>query len=240
LQRDKALVLFSGGQDSTTSLFWALENLARSKPENVLALAFNYGQKHRIELDSAQKIASMTGVKLKILDIQGLLESNSPLLDSNSKLEKNDSLDQFKAGPQMTFVAGRNILFLSLAANLAYEFKAQNIVTGVCETDFGGYFDCREAFIKSMQISLNQGIFGTAEGFQIHTPLMHLNKALTVKLAYDLDGCIEALAFSHTCYEGVFPPCGKCHACHLRARGFRDAGIEDPLISRAKSCQNFS
>lgn len=235
----RVVVLFSGGQDSTTCLFWALENLSNHKPENIIALAFNYGQKHSIELESAKKISSMADIKLKILDIKGSLESSSPLLDHNSKLEKNAKLNEFKPGPQATFVPGRNILFLTLAANIAYQFKAKNIVTGVCETDYGGYFDCRESFIKTMQLSLNQGVFGEDFGFEIHTPLMYLNKAMTVNLAMNLAGCNEALAYSHTCYEGIFPPCGSCHACHLRARGFKEAGIKDPLLVRAEKYDKF-
>lgn len=225
---DKSLVVFSGGQDSTTCLYWA-----KSKWTDIKTVTFDYGQKHRIELDSARKICEMAGVDFDLVKIPEILRSSSPLIDLNQELDKYDSIGEFAAGVQPTFVPGRNILFLTIAANIAVRYGAKHIVLGVCEADFAGYYDCRNDFIKAMQVALNQGLFGTDEGIEIHTPLMNLTKAETVKLAADLgEDCLEALSYSHTCYDGVFPPCGHCHACLLRERGFKEAGIEDPLLRR--------
>lgn len=226
---DSALVIFSGGQDSTTCLYWA-----KSKWDKVFTVTFNYGQKHQIEIESARKICKLAGIDFDLVDIPNILRSSSPLLDSSQTLDKYEKISDFKAGVQPTFIPGRNILFLTIAANIAMHHGAKNLVTGVCEEDFGGYYDCRHDYIQAMQIALNQGLFGTNEGLVIHTPLMHLNKAQSVELAKSLgDECLNALAYSHTCYDGKFPPCGKCHACLLRARGFTDSGIEDPLLIRS-------
>ncbi|MHC5067932.1 MAG: 7-cyano-7-deazaguanine synthase, partial [Planctomycetota bacterium] len=127
-----------------------------------------------------------------------------------------------------TFVPGRNLLFLTLAAAWAYQLGAANLVTGVCETDFSGYPDCRATTMRALEAALTAGMDA---GFVIHTPLMHLDKAATVALAQELNA-LDLLAWSHTCYNGVVPPCGACPACQLRARGFAEAGIEDPLLRR--------
>lgn len=231
LSDSKALVIFSGGQDSTTCFYWA-----KSRWAELYTVTFDYGQKHKIELDAARKICELAGVKFDLVKVPQVLRSTSPLTDHSQDLDKYESISEFKPGVQATFVPGRNILFLTIAANIAVHHGCKHIVIGVCEEDYGGYYDCRSEFIQSMQIALNQGLFGSDEGLVIHTPLMHLTKAETVKLAASLGpDCMQALAHSHSCYAGTFPPCGHCHACLLRERGFREAGIDDPLFSN-RSC----
>lgn len=256
MANDKALVIFSGGQDSTTCLYWAIERFGRA---NVRTITFDYGQTHNVELKSAKAICDYAGIEFDLIQIPDILRSASPLTNTKAQLEKHDQLNAFSKGVQNTFVPGRNILFLTLAANVAYSQQANNLVIGVCEEDFGGYYDCRSSFIKAMEEALSQGLYGRSagssfkfyyggnqqmdpslrdkesSGLKIHTPLMSLNKKETVDLAVSLgESCLEALALSHTCYDGSFPPCGICHSCHLRARGFKEAGVEDPLMKRAK------
>lgn len=231
--REQALVVFSGGQDSTTCLYWALDKWGK---DNTKTLTFDYGQKHAIELESAQRICDFAQVTFDRVETKNILRSVSPLVDTKEAMDLYNSVDEFKAGVQKTFVPGRNILFLTIAANIAYHHGAKNIVVGVCEEDFGGYYDCRNEFIQAMQKALNQGLFGEDEGLVLHAPLMNLNKKQSVELAQSLgDECMQALAHSHTCYEGKFPPCGKCHSCLLRERGFKEAGTEDPLLKRSLS-----
>ena len=129
-----------------------------------------------------------------------------------------------------TFVPGRNIILLSFAAARAWQLGIENIVTGVCQTDYSGYPDCRKNTIEALQLALNLGM---ERQFVLHTPLMWLTKAQTVRKAREL-GALEALSFSHSCYNGTFPPCGTCPACLLRQKGFSEAGIIDPLIKRAE------
>ena len=123
---------------------------------------------------------------------------------------------------------GRNLVFLTLAAAWAYQLGARDLVTGVCQTDFSGYPDCRESTMQALTAALNAGMDAN---FTIHTPLMHLTKAESITLARDCDA-LELLAWSHTCYNGAIPPCGACPACLLRAKGFAEAGIADPLLER--------
>ena len=221
------VVSLSGGQDSTTCLYWAKRHW-----DDVAALAFDYGQRHRIELEAAQAIAKKANVPLKILPVAALSElGGNSLTDSeiavSSKLQGN--------GLPNSFVPGRNVLFMTLLAAYAYQLGAGDLVTGVCQTDFSGYPDCRRDTMDSLEQTLSLGM---EFQFKIHTPLMWLNKAETVALAADLDGCLEALSLSHTCYNGARPPCGECPACVLRARGFAEAGIEDPLMKLVDSSFN--
>ena len=226
---DGALVLLSGGQDSTTCLYWA-----KSRWKNVAALTIVYGQRHAIEIEAAAKIALDAEVEHEVLELNSLLHGSSPLLDKDNEVGEYDNAEALPGGIEPTFIPCRNILFLTLAANRAVVKGYTNIITGVCEEDYGGYPDCRADFIARMEEALQAGIWGVESDWtmRIHTPLMHLTKKQTVEMAQGIDGCMEALAGSHTCYKGEVPPCGKCHACILRARGFDDAGIVDPLIAR--------
>ena len=220
----RALVVLSGGQDSTTCLYWAKREFAE-----VRALCFDYGQRHRIELDSAEAVAKLAGVELERIDLGPIFAGLSPLTNSARTVERYASAEALPGGLEDTFVPGRNILFLSVAANRAYTLGADALIIGVSEEDFGGYPDCRADFIVAMEQALRLGLDTSLE---ILAPLARLDKAATVRLAQELDGAMEALAYSHTCYEGESPPCGACHACLLRARGFAQAGVADPLVER--------
>lgn len=221
LNNEKALVVFSGGQDSTTCLFWAQKHY-----QEVEAVFFHYGQRHHIEYESAKKIASMNNIKLHELHLDTFKE-----LGGNSLLDHNESIsEESDSGLPNTFVPGRNLIFLTYAAALSWKIKAKHLVTGVCQTDFSGYPDCRQDTIEALEKAIQLGIDCP---FEIHTPLMYLTKAETVKLAQSTGG-LSAQAYSHTCYEGAVPPCGKCPSCQLRSKGFKEAGIEDPLVLRTQ------
>lgn len=229
----KAMVVLSGGQDSTTCLFWAKENF-----DEVHAISFDYGQRHSIELDSAKKVAEMAEVASHtVVDVKNLLVSRSPLVDPETELETYadfDSMDEIIGDRvELTFVPMRNAFFLNLAANRALAVDCFDLVTGVCEEDNANYPDCRMTFISAQEDTINQAL--GINDFKIHTPLMYLSKAQSVRLAEGIEGAMDALAYSHTCYAGEFPPCGKCHSCVLRAHGFEEAGVSDPLVERGNN-----
>jgi len=212
-----ALVLLSGGQDSCTCLALAL-----SEHKRVRTLCINYGQRHDIEIQKAEQLAKVAGVPFQIISLDFL-----PQLTQNALTNHEDNIETLENGLPSTFVPGRNALFLNVAAIAAYEMGIQHIYIGVCQTDYSGYPDCREAFIQSMTQSMNLAMDST---LNIHTPLMHLSKADTVKLMAKL-GRLDWYQYTHSCYEGVTPPCGKCPACKLRQKGFEAAGIPDPALS---------
>lgn len=228
----KALVVFSGGQDSTTCLYHA-----RTKFNEVRALSINYGQRHARELQAAERIAELAGAEHEIINVPDILQSTSPLTDRRAELEQYADWQSLPGGLEKTFVPMRNMLFLTLAANRAVAWGCDVLVTGVCQEDFGGYPDCRETFIFSLKNAMRYGLalkpddpFGR---FEILTPLMHMTKAESVRLALSLSGCYGALGFSHTAYDGAYPPRGHDHATLLRAKGFEQAGVPDPLVVRA-------
>lgn len=218
----RCLVVLSGGQDSTTCLYWSL---ARFGATNVDTVTFDYGQRHRIELDCARAIAALAGVPHTVLPIDTFAALGGNAL-TEAAITVQEGVEA--NGLPNTFVPGRNLILLTFAAALAYRRGITELVTGVAQTDYSGYPDCREATIRALQQALRLGM--EWEG-TIHTPLMFLSKADTVRLARDL-GALPALALSHTCYNGVQPPCGVCPACRLRAQGFAEAGIPDPLLER--------
>jgi 7-cyano-7-deazaguanine synthase len=205
----KALVVFSGGQDSTTCLFWA-----KKKFGEVIALSFNYNQKHKKELECAKKICDNQGTEHVELDLS-LLNQLAP----NSITRKDMKIDKVVKEGELpnTFVDGRNMLFLSFAGVFAKQRGINHIVTGVSHSDFSGYPDCRDIFIKSMNVTLNLSM---NYEFVIHTPLMWINKMETWKLAYDL-GVINIIKNETlTCYNGkIGKGCGECPACTLRNNG---------------------
>lgn len=208
LKEEKAIVVFSGGQDSTTCLFWAKEQF-----KEVEAVTFDYGQRHRLEIECAKEIAKEVGVKHHILDMS-LLNQLAP----NALTRDDIEVEEGKDGElPSTFVPGRNLLFLSFAGVLASQVGAKHIVTGVCETDFSGYPDCRDVFIKSLNVTMNLAMDDT---FVIHTPLMWLTKAQTWELADQL-GVLDVVRNNTlTCYNGIIADgCGECPACKLRKRG---------------------
>ena len=217
---NRALVVLSGGQDSTTCLYWALDRFGAGRVE---ALTFDYGQRHRIELDCAGQIAKHAGVVHTTLPIDTFAAlGGNALTDSGIAVEE-------ATGNELpnTFVPGRNLIFLTFAAAFAWQRGIVDLVSGVAQTDYSGYPDCRRDTIDALEQSLNLGMERT---FTLHTPLMNLSKKETVELAQDL-GALNAMALTHTCYNGERPPCGQCPACLLRAKGFLEAGIADPLTS---------
>jgi 7-cyano-7-deazaguanine synthase len=222
----KALVLFSGGQDSTTCLAWALERYS-----HVETLGFDYGQKHRIELDARLKVLKTLRAKFPkwseklgedhCLNLKVLGDISDTSLTRDVEIAMNNN------GLPNTFVPGRNLLFFNLAAALGYRRELNVIVGGMCETDFSGYPDCRDDTIKAMQVAVSLGI---GQRFLFETPLMWIDKAQTWQMAQDLGGAalIDLLIEdSHTCYHGVREKkhdwgygCAACPACELRKSGY--------------------
>jgi len=217
---DRALVVLSGGQDSTTCLYWAID---RFGVEKVTSVTFDYGQRHRIELECAKEIADFAGVPNVILPIDTFSALGGDALTDPGIEVASESAEG--SGLPNTFVPGRNLIFLTFAAAYAYQRGITHLVTGVAQTDYSGYPDCREETMQSLQTALRNGM---ESEIQIHTPLMHLSKKATVQLAVEL-GALRAMAMTHTCYNGKRPPCGACSACELRAKGFEEAGVVDPL-----------
>ena len=221
-----ALVLFSGGQDSTTCLAQAL-----SRYERVETLGFDYGQRHSVELDV--RLKALAAVRSAFPEWGAKLGEDHVLsLDvlkqiGGSSLTEDVAFAMQADGLPNTFVPGRNLLFLTLAGALAYRRGISVIVTGVCETDFSGYPDCRDDTMKAMQLALNLGL---ERRLLIETPLMWLDKAQTWQLAFELGGdrLVDLIrSETHTCYQGVRDElhdwgfgCGTCPACELRARGW--------------------
>ena len=209
MNKDTALVVFSGGQDSTTCLFWAKKHFRR-----VCALTFAYGQKHVKEVDVARAIAGKAGVDFDVMDVSfiGRLGHNS-LTDPSMKMDA----EKPEGGVPNTFVPGRNLFFLSIAAVYARERGINHLVTGVSQTDFSGYPDCRDAFIKSLNVTLNLAM---DEQFVIHTPLMWIDKAETWALTDELGVLDLVRRETLTCYNGIpGDGCGHCPACKLRREG---------------------
>lgn len=207
----KAIVIFSGGQDSTTCLFQAIAEYGK---ENVETMTFQYGQRHSIELEKAKWIAQDLGVKQTFIDTSVIKAiTHNALMDENVHIEqKGNKLPN-------TFVDGRNALFLLYAAIYAKGQGIQDIITGVCETDFSGYPDCRDVFIKSMNVTLNLAM---DYQFNIKTPLMYLTKAQTWQLADELGVLDYVRNYTHTCYEGVDGGCSQCPSCILRDKGLKE------------------
>jgi len=224
--RDAALVLFSGGQDSTVCLAWALERFPR-----VETVGFDYGQRHRAELDVRPRLRARMAA-LRPQWAQNLGEDHVVKLDalagiSETALTREVAIEIADNGLPTTFVPGRNLVFFAFAGALAYRRGLRHLVAGMCETDFSGYPDCRDDTIKAMQLALNLGM---ERRFVIHTPLMWIDKAATFALADKMGGqsLIDLLVEdTHTCYLGDRSTrhdwgygCGTCPACRLRADGF--------------------
>ena len=221
-----ALVLFSGGQDSATCLAWALDRF-----DHVETLGFDYGQRHRVELDRRAALRAGT-TALDPTWAARLGEDHTLALDalgqvSETALTREAAIGYEASGLPNTFVPGRNLVFLTFAAALAYRRGLRHVVGGMCETDYSGYPDCRDDTIKALQVALNLGM---ERRFVLHTPLMWLDKAQTWELAESLGGraLVDLIVEeSHTCYlgeRGQRHPwgygCGTCPACRLRADGY--------------------
>mgnify|MGYP000858434035 FL=1 len=207
----QALVVFSGGQDSTTCLFQAMQQYGE---ENVQAITFAYGQRHGIELERAASIAQELGIRQTVLDLSLITAiTHNALTDAQAAIETDAQ------GMPNTFVDGRNALFLLYAAIYAKSQNIRDIFIGVCETDFSGYPDCRQIFVQSMNVTLNLAM---AYDFRLHTPLMYLTKKETWALADELGVLDYIRTRTHTCYLGVDGGCHECPSCVLRERGLAE------------------
>jgi len=222
----KAIVLLSGGLDSTTALY-----LAKSQGfDELYALTFRYGQKHGKELEAAKAVAKAVGVKEhKIVEL--LLNQWQGCSLTDDSMEITDG-DIHRTEIPDTYVPARNMVFLSVAASYADALGITDIFIGVSEVDYSGYVDCREAFIQAMEKAINLGTVLGAERKQhitLHAPFMHMTKAEEVKLGVRLG---VDFGLTWTCYRGDAHPCGTCDSCLLRAKAFREAGVEDPTIKQ--------
>ena len=219
IANEHALVVLSGGQDSITCLGYALRVFSE-----VSAISFRYNQRHAVELDCAATVCARHGVAHRIVDMGTLLSSLvTSALTGAGEVGKPHV---YKPGLPSSFVPGRNALFLTLAHAYAQEIGAQAVVTGVCQTDYSGYPDCREDFVRKLNVALDAGY---ETKIQILTPLMALDKAGTFKFAAEVGFLETVLEDSHTCYNGDHQTrnewgygCGKCPACELRAKGFAE------------------
>ncbi|MCH4872560.1 7-cyano-7-deazaguanine synthase QueC [Pseudomonas sp. TMW22091] len=210
----KAVIVFSGGQDSTTCLLHALPRF-----EEIHCITFDYGQRHRAEIETALALSRQLGITahtvldasiLNALTVSSLTRNDIPVPDTNQSEAK---------GLPNTFVPGRNILFLTLASIYAYQVQAETVITGVCETDFSGYPDCRDEFVKSLNHAIKSGM---EYNVQIETPLMSLNKAEIWALADHYNQLDLIREHTLTCYNGIIGSgCGNCAACDLRAKGLQ-------------------
>ena len=210
MNKEKAVVVFSGGQDSTTCLFWAMK-----KYKEVIAVSFDYNQKHVLELQCAKDICKKYNVEHHILDLN-LLNQLAP--NSLTRTDIEVDKDAPKEGPPNSFVDGRNLLFLTFVAIFAKQRGITDIVTGVSQSDFSGYPDCRDVFIKSLNVTLNLAM---GYEFDIYTPLMWIDKAETWKMAHDLGALKVIKDETLTCYNGIIGSgCGDCPACKLRKNGY--------------------
>lgn len=210
INKDRCVLVFSGGQDSSTLLFWA-----KKKFKEVIALSFNYGQKHDLELQCAKDISKKYDVEHHILDM-GLLSQLAPnaLTRTDIKVDKEAP----EGGLPNTFVDGRNMIFLTFASIFAKQRNINHVITGVSQSDFSGYPDCRDIFIKSISTTLSLAM---DYQFVIDTPLMWLDKAETWKMADEL-GVLDIIKNETlTCYNGIIGNgCGECPACKLRKNGY--------------------
>lgn len=235
----KALVVLSGGQDSTTCLGWALHNYG-----DVGCITFDYGQRHAVEIDAARAVvdhfAKFHGREIphEVVVVPDILRSASPLTDKSGELETYTDHAQMEGiigdRVEKTFVPMRNTLFLTIAANRAVADGYGVLVTGVCQEDNANYPDCRAVFIEALEEAVNWSLGAdTWKQVEITTPLMNMSKAGSVRFALELPGTYGALARSHTAYDGRYPPTGRDHASVLRAHGFEQADRPDPLVLRA-------
>lgn len=245
-----ALVVLSGGQDSSTCLAQALASGlyggSVESPHRVRAITFDYGQRHLREVEAARAMVDMLHERFGLLVPHeiirlpaGILAGTSPLVNKGISVERYADAASLPGGLERTFVPMRNALFLTIAANRACAMTPNgmrdevDIITGVSQEDYGGYPDCREEFITSQEATIWQATKDSSLPLiRIVTPLIKLSKADTVKLAESLPRARLLNALSHTCYEGMSPPCGHCHACLLRQKGYEQAGVKDPLLLR--------
>ncbi len=223
-----AVCLFSGGLDSATALF-----IACKEGFTVFALTVDYGQLHRRELESAKQISEHFGIEHQVVSIE-LPWGGSALLDSKISMPQNRSVEQIPNEIPATYVPARNTIFLSLAASYAEARGAEVIFIGANALDYSGYPDCRPEYMKSFEEMLKRGTKCGVEGksIEIKTPLIQLKKSEIIQLGHTLGVPFE---WTWSCYKGEKFPCGVCDSCLLREKGFKEAGIDDPLLTKRKS-----
>lgn len=218
----KAVVLLSGGLDSTTALY-----LAKSQGFEVYAISFNYGQRHKKEIESAKKVAEKADIKEHIIVNTNMNAwGGSALTDSHIQVPEGEENRQ---EIPVTYVPARNMIFLSYAASYAEAVGAQDIFIGVSQVDYSGYVDCRKEFIDAMENAINKGTVCAVEDnkpIKIHAPFMNMTKAEEIKLGMEL-GVDYSLTW--TCYNGYENACGHCDSCLLRLKAFEEAGYKDPV-----------
>lgn len=231
-----AVVAFSGGQDSTTVLFLALQRCRK-----VVCVTADYGQRHSREIEAAgdviryarQRYADKT-IEHEVINLRGTLHGTSPLV-SETPLETYSSAEQMEQvignRTEVTFVPMRNALFMMVAANRAAEHRAATIYTGICQADNANYHDCREPFRASAERTIRESLGIT--DIRIDAPLLNVSKAKSIGWAALVPGCYKGLSYSHTAYSGEYPPSTADHATVLRAAGFAEAKLPDPLLVRA-------
>ncbi len=216
---DKAIVIFSGGQDSTVCLGWA-----KNRFKEIEAITFDYGQRHEIELIQAKKITNILGIKHTVFKLSELVQlGNSALIGNKGEISAKHTIN---SSLPASYVPNRNALFFTISHAYAQKIKCKHLVTGICQSDYSGYPDCRIEFAKAIELALN---LGSESDIKFHYPLMYLTKAQTFELAFK-EGVLElVLKYSHTCYEGVRDKlhdfgygCGKCPACKLRKNGYKE------------------
>ncbi|WP_392553211.1 7-cyano-7-deazaguanine synthase QueC [Orbus wheelerorum] len=209
----KALVIFSGGQDSTTCLVQAIKQYGVA---NIKAISFDYGQRHKIELNKAEFIAQDLGIEQIVINTSVIQQ-----ITTNALINPSIAVDVVKNDKKYpnTFVDGRNALFLLLAGCYAKQQEIKDIIIGVCETDYSGYPDCRDIFIKSINVTMNLAM---DYSFNIITPLMYLTKSQTWALADELGYLDYIRENTHTCYNGCIDGCGECQSCILREKGLEE------------------
>lgn len=235
--KPRALVVLSGGQDSTCCL--AIAKLS-SRFSGVSAVTFDYGQRHSIEIDAARNIAKLLGIERhEVVEVGAILAGTSPLTNRGEKLEQYtdfESMDKIIGNRvEKTFVPMRNSLFLTIAANRAVCEGATHIYTGVCQADNANYPDCRATFLVAQEAAINEALgFEVLDPRRLNlvAPLMHTSKAQAITDSVR-QGYYPYLAFTHTAYDGQYPPIGRDHATVLRAQGFLEAAVPDPLVVRA-------
>lgn len=220
----KAVVILSGGLDSTTCMA-----IAQKQGFDIWPLTFFYGQKHSIELESAKKVVHAYGLTERhfIANLNGIIRG-SALTDEDKQIPLYRSEEEMSHEIPVTYVPARNIIFLSIALSYAESIDATDIFIGVNALDYSGYPDCRPAFIRSFQEVINKGTVAGAhgKGIRLQTPLENLTKREIVTLGMELNAPLE---LTHSCYLGTHPACGVCDSCQLRIKGFKEAGYRDPI-----------
>lgn len=224
----KSVVLFSGGLDSTAALYWALNSY-----DKVLALTFDYGQRHKIEIDMAKKLTQKLGLSHKILNVNLNQIGGSALTDSHIPLPKYKSIEEIKDRPPPTYVPFRNGIFLSLAAAWAEVEEVKEIICGFNIIDSPDYPDTRSEFVAAMEKAINTGTKASFDQnkFRILSPFINLKKSEIIRKGLEQGA---DFSFSVSCYQGEEIPCQKCSSCLLRQKAFQEAGVADPLMQRLK------